>query len=73
MDGNGSEGLEVHTDQIMTFLKDTYSKQEMLIQTKEKKGNLVHKKKIQILKLYLPQIMTNCKNPKGFNKIKYPS
>lgn len=35
MDEYGSEGLEAHTDQIMTFLGGTYSKQEMLIQTKD--------------------------------------
>lgn len=70
---NGSEGLEAHTNQIITFLEDTYSKQDILIQTKDKKGNFVHKESIWILKLYLPHMTMNCKNPKCFNKIKYPS
>lgn len=73
MDEDGPEGLEAHSDQIMTFLKGTYTKQEMLIQIKDKKGNLAHKKGTCILKLYLPHIITNCKNPKGFNTTKYPS
>lgn len=73
MDKDSSERLEVHTDQIMTFLRDTQSNQKMLIQTKDKKGNLINKKNICILKLYLPHIITNCKNPKSFNKIKYPT
>lgn len=68
MDKDGSERLEAHTDQIMTFLRDTQSNQKMLIQTKDKKGNLFHKKNICILKLYLPHVITNCKNPKGFTK-----
>lgn len=41
MEEYGSEGPEAHTNQIMTFLKGTSSKQETLIQTKNKKGNLV--------------------------------
>lgn len=74
MEEYASEGPEAHTNQIMTFLKGTYkSKQKTLIQTKNKKGNLICKNSIWILKIYLPHIIMNCKNPKGFNKIKYPN
>lgn len=73
MDEYASEGLEAYTNQITTFLKVSYSKLERLIQTKNKKGNFVPQKNLWILKLYLSQVIMKCKNPRSFNKIKYPN
>lgn len=74
MDEYASEGLETYTNQIMAFLKVTYSKLEREADPnkKNKKGNFVPQNNLWIEKVYLSQIIMKCKNPISFDKIKYP-